>query len=72
MAVSHSEACATAAILKKCDECRNIYFRITKRNARAKIKANIIETRFVTSKKRSIYHDILCNDCQFKKSECIL
>ena len=67
MEVSHSEACATAALLKKCNECRKIHYRITKRNARAKKKANIIETRFVTIKKRSIYHDILCNACQFKK-----
>ena len=69
MEVLHSEACETAARLKNYDECRKIHYCITKRNACDKKKDNVIETRFVTSKMRSIYHDILCNDCQFKKSE---
>ena len=63
---AHSDECAISSTRKRCRECRNKYKNDSKKRC-AKSKADqIIVTRNVTSKKRSKFHDLLCDNCKSK------
>ena len=67
--ITHSDACESASVRKKCKECKSKY-RSDSRKLRIQLKADqIVQTRNVTTKKRSKFYDILCDNCKGKERE---
>ena len=58
--------CVLKKFKLKCSDCKRIYNLNNVKKHRERKNEKIIKTRSVISKKRSLYHDILCIDCNSK------